>query len=37
MGDGTAIVSWKSLVFNGRVGFTLKNFLDRRFMRMFQE
>ncbi len=37
MGDGTAIVSWKSFVFDGRLGFALKNYLDRRFMRMFQE
>ena len=37
MGDGTAIVSWKSMVFDGRIGFALKNFLDRRFMRMFQD
>jgi NADH dehydrogenase FAD-containing subunit len=36
MGDGTAIVRWKSLVFNGRLGFALKDYLDRRFMKMFQ-
>ncbi len=36
MGDGTAIVSWKSVVFDGRLGFALKNFLDRRFMKKFQ-
>jgi len=36
MGDGTAIVRWKSLVFDGRIGFALKNYLDRRFMKMFQ-
>jgi NADH dehydrogenase FAD-containing subunit len=37
MGDGTAIVRWKGLVFNGRLGFALKDYLDRRFMKMFQE
>jgi NADH dehydrogenase FAD-containing subunit len=36
MGDGTAIVRWKSFVFDGRIGFALKNYLDRRFMKMFQ-
>ncbi|MBI5582031.1 MAG: FAD-dependent oxidoreductase [Deltaproteobacteria bacterium] len=36
MGDGTAIVSWKRLVFDGRPGFALKDYLDRRFMKMFQ-
>jgi NADH dehydrogenase FAD-containing subunit len=36
MGDGTAIVQWKGLVFDGRLGFILKNYLDRRFMKMFQ-
>jgi NADH dehydrogenase FAD-containing subunit len=37
MGDGTAIVRWKFIVFNGRPGFALKDYLDRRFMKMFQE
>ena len=37
MGDGTAVVRWKSLVFDGRIGFALKDYLDRRFMKMFQE
>jgi len=37
MGDGTAIVRWKFLVFDGRTGFALKDYLDRRFMKMFQE
>lgn len=36
MGDGTAIVRWKFLVFDGRLGFALKDYLDRRFMKMFQ-
>jgi NADH dehydrogenase FAD-containing subunit len=37
MGDGTAIVRWKFIVFDGRPGFALKDYLDRRFMKMFQE
>lgn len=37
MGDGTAIVRWKFIVFDGRPGFALKDFLDRRFMKMFQD
>jgi NADH dehydrogenase FAD-containing subunit len=37
LGDGTAIVCWKGLVFGGRLGFLLKDYLDRRFMRMFRE
>jgi len=37
MGDGSAIVRWKSLVFDGRPGFALKDYLDRRFMKMFLE
>ncbi len=36
MGDGTAVVSWKSIVFGGRIGFALKDYLDRSFMRRFQ-
>jgi NADH dehydrogenase FAD-containing subunit len=36
MGDGTAVVRWKSLVFDGRLGFFLKDYLDRSFMRRFQ-
>jgi NADH dehydrogenase FAD-containing subunit len=36
MGDGTAVVRWKWLVFDGRIGFSLKDYLDRRFMKMFQ-
>jgi hypothetical protein len=36
MGDGTAIVRWKFIVFDGRTGFVLKDYLDRRFMKMFQ-
>jgi len=37
MGDGTAIVRWHGVVFDGRPGFALKDYLDRRFMKMFQE
>jgi NADH dehydrogenase FAD-containing subunit len=37
MGDGTAIVRWQGVVFDGRPGFALKDYLDRRFMKMFQE
>ena len=36
MGDGTAVVAWKSIVFGGRLGFRLKDHLDRSFMRRFQ-
>jgi NADH dehydrogenase FAD-containing subunit len=36
MGDGTAVVAWKSLVFDGRLGFRLKDHLDRSFMRKFK-
>jgi NADH dehydrogenase FAD-containing subunit len=37
MGDGTAVVRWKSLAFDGRLGFRLKDYLDRSFMRRFQD
>jgi NADH dehydrogenase FAD-containing subunit len=36
MGDGTAVVRWKALAFDGRLGFLLKDYLDRSFMRRFQ-
>ena len=36
MGDGTAILSWKNLLLNGRLGFIIKNYIDQRFMRSFQ-
>ena len=36
MGDGTAVVAWRFLVFGGRIGFRLKDHLDRAFMRRFQ-
>jgi NADH dehydrogenase FAD-containing subunit len=36
MGDGTGILWKKSLVFNSRIPFLLKDFVDRRFMKKFQ-
>ena len=36
MGDGSAIVHWNSLVCSGKLGFKIKNYLDRKFMRTFQ-
>jgi NADH dehydrogenase FAD-containing subunit len=36
LGDGTAIVHWHALVWGGRLGFVLKDYIDRRFMRAFQ-
>jgi NADH dehydrogenase FAD-containing subunit len=36
MGDGTAVVRWHSLVWSGTSGFALKNYIDRKFMRVFQ-
>ena len=36
MGDGTAIVHWHALVWGGRLGFALKNYIDRKFMGLFQ-
>jgi len=36
MGDGTAVVRWHSLVWGGRLGFALKNYIDRKFMENFQ-
>jgi len=36
MGDGRAIFWKKNLVFDGRLAFILKDFIDRRFMRKFQ-
>ena len=36
MGDGTAVVRWHSLVWGGALGFALKNYIDRKFMREFQ-
>lgn len=36
MGDGTAVVEWHSLVWGGKLGFALKNYIDRKFMMVFQ-
>jgi NADH dehydrogenase FAD-containing subunit len=36
MGDGTAVVRWHSLVWGGPLGFSLKNHIDRKFMKAFQ-
>ena len=36
MGDGTAVVRWHSLVWGGTLGFTLKDYIDRKFMKAFQ-
>ena len=36
MGDGTAIVHWHSMVWGGRLGFALKDYIDRKFMGLFQ-
>ena len=36
LGDGTAVVQWHSLVWGGRLGFALKNYIDKAFMKKFQ-
>ena len=36
MGDGTAVVQWHALVWGGRLGFALKNYIDKTFMKNFQ-
>jgi NADH dehydrogenase FAD-containing subunit len=36
LGDGTAVVQWHSLVWGGRLGFALKNYIDKAFMKNFQ-
>jgi NADH dehydrogenase FAD-containing subunit len=36
LGDGTAIVNWHALVWGGKLGFALKNYIDRKFMKLFQ-
>ena len=36
MGDGTAVVQWHFLVWGGRPGFALKNYIDKTFMKNFQ-
>jgi NADH dehydrogenase FAD-containing subunit len=36
MGDGTAVVQWHGFVWGGRLGFALKNHIDKTFMKNFQ-
>jgi len=36
LGDGTAIIHWHALVWGGRLGFALKDYIDRKFMGLFQ-
>lgn len=36
LGDGTGVFQKKSLVFNGRAAFRIKDWIDRRFMNKFQ-
>ena len=36
LGDGTAVVQWHSIVWGGRLGFVLKNYIDQTFMKNFQ-
>jgi NADH dehydrogenase FAD-containing subunit len=36
LGDGTAVVQWHSVVWGGRLGFALKNYIDKTFMKNFQ-
>ncbi|MFP4348213.1 MAG: NAD(P)/FAD-dependent oxidoreductase [Thermodesulfobacteriota bacterium] len=36
MGNGTGIAQWKSLVWQGRSAFLLKDYIDRKFMSRFQ-
>ena len=36
MGDGTGIFNKKWVTFSGRLAFTIKDYIDRRFMRKFQ-
>ena len=36
MGDGTAVIQWHFLVWGGRLGFALKDYIDRTFMKNFQ-
>jgi NADH dehydrogenase FAD-containing subunit len=36
LGDGTAVVQWHSVVWGGRLGFALKNYIDQTFMKNFQ-
>ncbi len=36
LGDGTALVHWHAMVWDGKLGFALKDYIDRKFMRAFQ-
>ncbi len=36
MGDGTGVMQKKKLVLGGRLAFTIKNYIDRRFMKKFK-
>jgi NADH dehydrogenase FAD-containing subunit len=36
LGDGTAIVHWHAMVWGGKLGFSLKDYIDRKFMGLFQ-
>jgi len=36
LGDGSAVVQWHSVVWGGRLGFALKNYIDQTFMKNFQ-
>jgi hypothetical protein len=36
MGDGKGILWKNGLIWNGRLAFMLKDFIDRRFMKKFQ-
>ena len=37
MGDGTAVVRWHSLIWGGTLGFALKDYIDRKFMKKFMD
>ena len=36
LGDGNGIFHKKFVLFNGRIAFIIKDYIDRRFMRKFQ-
>jgi NADH dehydrogenase FAD-containing subunit len=36
LGDGTAIVHWHGMVWGNKIGFALKDYIDRKFMGEFQ-
>jgi NADH dehydrogenase FAD-containing subunit len=37
MGDGTAVVRWHALVWGGTLGFALKDYIDRKFIKKFMD